>query len=381
MERNYAIDYFKFWAIFFVVCIHTAPFKGTIFLGIDGENINFIINTFARFGVPFFFIVSGFLFGQKIRSTKYRKKYFRNYIKKIIGLFVYWSLFYVMYGLILNVLESIIFDLNMRQEIVNYLHSFVGVSDIFLFLIYGSGGGPASYHLWYLSALIWSILVLYMFIKADRLSVLLIISLLLNVVGLFGQTYSGVFNLELFDHDIKTRDAIFFGLFYTTLGCYIAFNYNSINEKISQLKSFTIVKLFLIFSFTQIAERFIAYKFWQEEIRQTDFYISTIFIAICLILFVMKNGDIGEKSIISKIGKNAVGIYVSHTLFIDLTYQVFNFLEMDIRKSFIFHLIFTPLIFITSYLFYNFIQIVKSKVKSMFYDGEIHNEEQLKKVN
>jgi len=63
MERNYAIDYFKFFAIFFIVCIHTTPFRGSELWGFDGNSINGIINTFARFGVPFFFVSSGFLFG------------------------------------------------------------------------------------------------------------------------------------------------------------------------------------------------------------------------------------------------------------------------------------------------------------------------------
>ena len=381
MERNYAIDYFKFWAIFFVVCIHTAPFKGTVLFGIDGDNVNLIINTFARFGVPFFFVVSGFLFGQKILSMRNRKKYFRNYFKKIIKLFISWYLFYVIYGMILNVIEAFVYGWDIKQEIASYLNSFIGVEKFLLFIMYGSEGGPASYHLWYLSALIWSILVIYIFIRLDRLGLLLFISLFLNMVGLFGQTYSGIFNLELFDQEIKTRDAIFFGLFYTTLGCYIAFNYNLIIEKISTVRSDMIVRLFIFFSFLQIGERVIAHKFWPEEIRATDFYISTIFIAVCLIFFVIKNGSIGENSIISKIGKNAVGIYVSHTMFINLTYFILNLLEIDIKKSLMFHLIFTPLIFITSYVFYNSLQLIKMKLRFMFYDRDVLDESRVKKAS
>lgn len=380
MERNHAIDYFKFWAIFFVVCIHTAPFSGTMVLGIDGNYINFFINSFARFGVPFFFVVSGFLFGQKISTSSNTKKYFKKYFMKIVKLFIYWYLFYIMYGLALNIVKGIVEGLSIRQEIINYLSSFIGLKESMLFIVYGDAGGPASYHLWYLSALIWSILAVYVFIKINKLNVLLFISLLLNVIGLFGQTYSGIFSLEFLNDNVSTRDAVFYGLFYTTLGCYIAFNYNWIKQKVDKIKSSMFVTLFFIFSFTQIGERAIANIFWAEEIRATDFYLSTIFLTICLFLFVIKNGHIGKKSILTKVGKNAVGIYVSHTLFIDLTVLTFEFLGIDIRESFVFHLIFTPLIFVTAYLFYNLLQIIKLKIKLMVRSREIGSEPRVKNI-
>ena len=381
MERNYAIDYFKFWAIFFVVCIHTVPFSGTMVFGIGGGYINFLIDTFARFGVPFFFVVSGFLFGQKNLTSSNTKKYFKKYFIKIVKLFIYWYLFYVMYGFVLSIIKATVKGLSIKQEMTNYLSSFLGVKESILFIVYGGAGGPASYHLWYLSALIWCILAVYIFIKINQLNVLLYISLLLNVIGLFGQTYSGIFNLEFLNYNVPTRDAVFFGLFYTTLGCYIAYNYNWIKQKIDKLKSSMFFTLFFIFSLTQIGERAIASIFWGEEIRAGDFYLSTIFLTICLFLFVIKNGHIGKKSILSKIGENAVGIYVSHTFFIHLTYLTFGFVGIDIRESFVFHLIFTPLIFVTAYLFYNLLQIIKLKVKLMFHSREITSEQRVKNIN
>ncbi|WP_158290503.1 acyltransferase family protein [Halobacillus salinus] len=86
MERNYAIDYFKFWAIFFVVCIHTSPFSGVNILGVEGHYLNLLIKTFARFGVPFFFVVSGFLFGQKILTSNNTGDYFNKYFLRSLWL-------------------------------------------------------------------------------------------------------------------------------------------------------------------------------------------------------------------------------------------------------------------------------------------------------
>jgi len=380
MERNYAIDYFKFFAIFFVVCIHTAPFNGTMVFGIDGNYINFLINTFARFGVPFFFIVSGFLFGQKLLTSKDKKVYFRKYFTKIIKLFICWYLFYAMYGLALSFIKSFIQGLDVKTEVFNYLHSFVGIKDIISFILYGAGG-TASYHLWYLVALIWSILAVYIFIKLNQLKTLLYISLLLNMVGLFGQTYTGLFNLSIFNINIPTRDFVFFGLFYTTLGCYFAFNYDWIKQKVNNIKSSILVLLFIIFSLTQIIERAIATIFWKEEIRAVDFYLSTIFLTTCLFLFVIKNGHIGKNSVISKVGKGAVGIYVSHTLFISVIDLLFVFLGFEIREYFVFHLLFTPLVFVTAYLFYNVLQLAKQKIRLLLNHQKVVNEQSVRNLS
>lgn len=381
MERNYALDYFKFWAIFFVVSVHTGPFIGTKVLSIDGEYINFIINTFARFGVPFFFVVSGFLFGQKILITINTKEYFKRYLKKILKLFIYWYIFYVMYNFTLIIVKAILKGISLKEEIVNYFTSFIGVKESMLFIIYGGIAGPNTNHLWYLSALIWCIIIVYIFDKINQLNILLFISFLLNVIGLFGQTYAGILDLELFGYNVQTRDAVFFGLFYTTLGCYFAFNYNWIKQKTDRLKSSTFIALFFVFSIIQIGERVMAHIFWENEIRAEDFYLSTIFLTTCLFLFVMKNGHIGKKSILTKVGKNSVGIYVSHALFINLTFAIFEFLGIDIRESIIFHLLFTPFVFVISYLFYNFLQVIKLKFKLMFQSREVIRENKVKNIN
>lgn len=227
----------------------------------------------------------------------------------------------------LRIIEAIVGQSSIRQEVTDYLSSFIGLEKILFFVIYGEAASPASYHLWYLPALIWAIIAVYIFIKIQKLQFLLLFSFLLNVIGLFGQTYSGVFNLEILGYSIKTRDALFFGLFYTTLGAYTAYHYTWIKQKVSQIKSSSLIFLFLIFSIISIIERIIANLYWSNEISAVDYYFSTIFVTSCLFLFVLKNGHIGEKSVLSNIGHNAVGIYVSHTFFIDITYFILDLLE------------------------------------------------------
>lgn len=85
MERNYAIDFFKGLAIYFVVLIHTNPFTGARLFGIEGERIDFVIDTVARFAVPLFFAVSGYLLASKMSASSNPTKLFCQLSKEEHG--------------------------------------------------------------------------------------------------------------------------------------------------------------------------------------------------------------------------------------------------------------------------------------------------------
>lgn len=209
MERNYSLDYLKFFATFFVVIIHTSPFQHVYVWGINGDDINFVLNTLARFAVPFFFMASGYLFAQKILQLKLENQiqYYKKYIYKIIKLFATWTAFYHIFELLLVLSTSYFKGLYWKTQVLHYIRSM----EMLKLFYYGY------YHLWYLSALIVSITLIFLFIRKGLLLHLFFVSLGLNLVGLLGQSYSFLYNLP-----VQTRDAIFFGLFYTCCGCLFA---------------------------------------------------------------------------------------------------------------------------------------------------------------
>lgn len=93
-----------------------------------------------------------------------------------------------------------------------------------------------------------------------------------------------------------------------------------------------------------------------------DYFISSIFVTVSLFLFVIYNPQFGENSILSKIGRNSLGIYVIHLFLINLVNTFFLILKLEfILESFIWNILYTPTIFFVSYYSYNFIQIVKRK--------------------
>ncbi|TMU84082.1 acyltransferase [Bacillus sp. BHET2] len=347
MKRNYAIDYIKFFAIFAVILIHTQPFEEARVLGVDGHYIDFAIDTLARFAVPFFFVSSGYLFGKKISINNNESVYFSGYIYKLMKIFICWFLFYLIYDLLIKTkFQS--FNIYSFDEVMNYFKGNINLEVFF----YGASSG---YQLWYLVALIWSVFILFIFINLKKLNILLLVSFILNIIGLFSQSYSGIFNLP-----VSTRDGVFFGLFYTTLGCFFAYNKTEIMKKINKQKASRFLAAFIIFSVLQIVERLVTVFILDGKIG--DYFIFTVPTTISLFLYVMSKPELGKKSILTNIGKNSIGIYVIHVFFIKFINLMIDVLGVSsINETIIWNIILSPAILIISYISYQFLQKVKDR--------------------
>jgi fucose 4-O-acetylase-like acetyltransferase len=365
VRRNYAIDYFKFFLIYFVICLHTFLIIGG---EIEGKLPNLLINLFPRFVIPFFFVSSGYFFEKKLNSCNSPVEYFKNYVIKLIKLFTFWFIFYFIYDCLIRVVLSIYMGVKIKKVLLEYFHSALS----FNVLYYGSG--VTSFHLWFLSALIWSIVILFIFIKIKKLNILLVLSLILNIIGLFGQTYSGVVHLH-----IQTTDAVFFGLFYTTLGYYVAQNYDLFKYKVNLVRTKVLISLSLFFCGVQIIEKLITVNLWNGTEGGVDYYLSTIPLTICLFLIVIKHSQFGRSSIISKIGRNSVGIYVTHMLFISLIDLTINYFELNfLEKSSVFYLLTTIGVFFISHIFSLATHITINKL-NLFYRIKIIRKTMIKR--
>lgn len=347
MERNYAIDYLKFFAIYAVILIHAGPFEEVTLLGLDGYYIDFTIDTLSRFAVPFFFMASGYLFTKKMNSDNKNSVYFSRYISKLTQLFASWFIFYLIYEWFSNVIVTR--DLTSVSETLGYIKENIRL-EVF---IYGAGPG---YQLWYLAALIWSIVILYIFIHLNKLNLLLVISFGLNVAGLFGQSYSGLISLP-FD----TRDAVFFGLLYTAMGAYAAQNEYAVKTKIGSVHHRTWLSLSIIFSILLVIERGVTVFLFEGKIG--DYFLLSIPVAITLFLYALSNPELGKNTRISKIGKDSAGIYVIHVFFIKFIHLVTDLSGYSyMEEKIIWHILFSPFVLILSYVSYELLQKLKKQV-------------------
>lgn len=336
MERNKAIDYIKFFAILAVVIIHTFP--------IDGEVVLFILDNFARFAVPFFFTASGYLFGLKMLTTKYSWTYTLKYIVKLIKIYVCWFIFYALYDLF------IIYEKggNVSKEISSYFEKLT-LKNVFYY-----GEGTSAYQLWFLTALIWSTLIVYMFVKVKKLYVLLPISFLLYIAGLFGQSYALFYKVS-----VSTRDALFFGLFYTTLGCFFALHPGlSAPRPISSSIYRTFFFLFILLQATEAyVLRYVLHAPFGE------YFLSTFFLTFCLFSFALSYPQYGRGSLFAKVGANALGIYVIHVFFIRILDFLLKMIGIEsLEGHLLLNIVYTLFIFVFSYITYAGLQKTKKAV-------------------
>lgn len=367
-NRYNLIDIIKAFAIFAVVCLHTNPFLKVDIMGLNGKYLTFIIDTLSRFAVPYFFIVSGFLFSKNL--AKKGNEYVINYIKKIAKLYFSWTFFYFIYFLSRSYLLSYYKQVSFRDNLIPE-GSLETILEHLYKIFYG---GFAGYHLWYLISLLWSILILYVFIKIKKVNHLMIFSFVLNLIGLFGSSYSGILSLT-----INSRDALFFGLFYCTLGYFLALNENLIRERLSKVKiSYIYISLFSILA-ALFVERGLLIKYFNGTVNNGDFYVNSIPITILLMILVIVKKNSKGMIYLAKIGRKSLGVYVIHLAVLDsITTLLFGIMRYN-PNSVLIQLILTPLVFTVSYLICGKFESLRERVVTYLYN--VKGEQHLAKYN
>ncbi|RZT22683.1 acyltransferase [Fictibacillus sp. BK138] len=339
MERIYSIDFIKFFAILAVVIIHIFP--------LDGFTGYFMIDNIARFAVPFFFAASGYFFAQKMIQKDASFYYLKGYVKKLSKIYFVWLIFYAIYDVLLILLKSN----DIQEDLNKYFDKFT------LLNVFYYGKGTSGYQLWFLTALIWSTIIVYIFIRFKKISILFVLSIILNLIGLLGQAYTMFFDLPV----STTRDALFFGLFYTTLGVVFAVNIHF--KKIRKITGITYLGLAIICTVIQVMEGYLLDKVLDGS--HGEYFFSTILVTAFLFFFALNNKKVGKGMWITKVGGNALGIYIIHVFFLDLINNVLKYLDIKqlLSENFIWNVFYTLLIFFISYYTYQSLQIVKKELK------------------
>ena len=143
IKRNTSVDYAKYIAAILVVAIHTAPLTE-----ISAEVNFFLTNILCRIAVPFFAVCTGYYLTNAIITQKHLKPIIRI-IKKIVYMYVKWSLLYLVIHLI---------NWSKNEDIDTIIHYTIGWCKSFFY-------SASYYHLWYLISLIYALIAFYIIIK------------------------------------------------------------------------------------------------------------------------------------------------------------------------------------------------------------------------
>lgn len=223
-----SIDLFKLICAILVITIHIAP------LGLADDvltnDANYFIKHFlARFAVPFFFTTSGYLlYLNNHDQNNFRVEPIKKCLKKLFKVYVVWSVIYLPCTTI-DILHS---ENKLYMDVLLYVQNFIF--------------GGAYIHLWYVkSALVAIAIVSFLLYKKKSVFEVFVISLILYIIGLFGQTWFGIivplknefpsvwqFFRMAQDIILTTRNGLFDGMLFISLGLCLA-----VSKKISFKKN------------------------------------------------------------------------------------------------------------------------------------------------
>lgn len=292
-SRVEQIDALKAVCAFFVVCIH-APFPGKL-----GE----YFTSLTRVAVPIFFMITGFYYMNVVRSGKRLSQ-----IKKVFWLAVKSNLIFLGWDFIYKFAKG-------KQELQMFFIDAFSLDSITRFLLYNDN--KIGSHLWYLSAALYVLLIIWFIDRLELRKLLLFIVPFL----LLGDLVLGKYSLLLFNREIPyyyVRNYLFVGIPYFCIGNLI-YNFRT---KIKLIKGKWLIYAMGLFSVTTLCERGVLIYLGKNAVR--DHYLSTTFLAISIFVYVL-NKQYNEIKlervcgVLSRIGKEySADIYILHPIFISI---------------------------------------------------------------
>lgn len=188
------LDYFKLAAAFLVAAIHTSPFAS---FNADADFI--FTRVIARVAVPFFFMVTGyFLLPQYVFGRSMDIRPLMCSLKKLLCLYAAAVLLYLPVNLYAGQFQDL------------------GVPAFFRMVLFNG----TFYHLWYLPAAVLGVWIVWFLGRKVPYKVLLGISSVLYLIGLFGDSYYGA--AEQVPILVKVYDVLFMVSSYTRNGLFYA---------------------------------------------------------------------------------------------------------------------------------------------------------------
>jgi len=300
VNRINSVDTIRFLAITSVIAIHTSPFSPSSESGEIYYYLNIIINQMARFAVPFFFVISGYFWGVKIRSGADITSTTKNMVNRIGVIFLAWSLIYIIPFNLIGSLEN--------GALGPFKAVYWNLIRLFKYPINTLFQGSAV-HLWFLISLIFSVLICGFFIKRKAFKLLAFLSIALYILGVFSKSY--VETPVGMDIGFNTRNGPFFGLILFYLGFY----FSSCTPNVKWLYYGFLI--FIVGSAIHFAEVYTLMKLFGTSVMQ-DYVFGTLLMGIGMSMLALSNHSILQSKYLSKMSTMTLGVYASHYIFVDL---------------------------------------------------------------
>ena len=299
-EKINSVEVFRLLSVFAVITIHAETFGTFSFDAtaksyyVNYEYLYIIINQLARFAVPFFFVISGYFWGVKIRQDASLIGISIKMSKRILLTFIAWSLIY-----------TLPFNLLVIAE-----HGWLGPFKVSYWLLQPVIKHPyklitegTRIHLWFLIGLFYALLISSLLLYFDKKKILCIVAFLLYVIGVLGGSYSET----PIGFDLKFNTLT--GPFFSTLSFVSGYIISGYKPNIKWLRYGTGI---LIIGYTiHFTEIYVIWNFYSISPDQ-DYVFSTLFLGIGASLIALSNTKVFNVKLLSSYGKYTLGVYAIH---------------------------------------------------------------------
>ncbi len=298
MKYYNAIDVGRVIAAILVICVHTDP----LFSYSTNGNY-FLVSVLARLAVPFFFIVSGFFFGQKLhddQSFKGGLVVLTPILKRLITIYIVWMLIYL------------------PMQFLAWIRS--GASWTYWITFIQKSIFEGSYYtLWYLTGLIFAMAFSYVLFKIFSPKIVLILTLFLFMIGTLLQSYYDIWQVEelfasYYSIFLTTRNGLFFGSFFVSLGIYMA------RSKFELLQKWNITFFFLSFLLLLIE----AFQVQYLDFSKGNGMWFMLVPATYFLFKVLQHMNLPDQSYFKYLRPFSLLVYVSHGLFLIVLNRLFH---------------------------------------------------------
>lgn len=287
-------------SIIAVIIIHTGPFKDDPTHVGASWDVATIINQLARFAVPFFFIVSGYLWAQRINHESDVYPVTFNMGKRVMIVFAVWCAIYLLPTDFSSVFES--HPSGWLKQL------YVNIRNMAKYPVRTLLNGT-KYHLWFLPALLCALTISAFFIKRQKEFLLASLAVILYLVALFGKPYSDT--SIGFHSSFNLRNGPFISLLFFVTGYFL--------QKLKTRPSWLPLGIMLsvLGIILHFAELYVLHEKWGITMRQ-DFLLGTYFYGLGIALIALSGTRILNSERIALIGPSVLGIYTSHPMFVEL---------------------------------------------------------------
>ena len=262
-NRIYGLDILKAFCITFIILLHTGALNNCLSINLD---------PLCRFAVPCFFMITGFFYHSSVNAKRDVSQ-----IKKVIILILIANAVLIF----LNIIDCLVSG----NSVVDWLLSCFSTRKMIRLLLFNNGiidGRFGSDHIWYLNALLYVLVIAFIFRKMGIYKVLYYLSPVILICGFVVECFSQ----QLFGLNFSAeasycyyRNFLTVGIPYFCIGSFLrCFNM----EKIIKYR-FTILILSVILLCVSFVEFKIDLHF--SFCTNGEFFILTPFYSIGIFLF------------------------------------------------------------------------------------------------